>query len=397
MTSTLKADIVEASTTNGNVTLRGNGTGTVAIGDNTAITGTATVSSTLAVTGATTLSGRAYPTAGGLWSGRNMVINGAMNVSQRSTSVASITTTEYYALDRWQVAIVNGGTWTMSQDTDVPTGQGFLNSLKMDCTTADASFGAADYLYVRTKLEAQDCMRIKKGTANAEQVTVSFWTKSAKTGVHIVELLDNDNSRFVSGSYTISSANTWENHSVTFPADTTGAFADDNGAGLGIHFYMGAGSNYTSGSLGTTWGTTQANRAVGQVNVADDAANNWYLTGVQLEVGAATPFEFESYAETLQKCQRYFTKISPKVNAVPVRGYSISGVSIMARFQFTTRMRAEPTCAIVGTWQVVNCAQPVYSSFDIDGFTLRAIANATGEAYFYPDDAAEYLTCSAEL
>jgi len=277
MTSTLKADIVEASTTNGNVTLRGNGTGTVAIGDNTAITGTATVSSTLAVTGATTLSGRAYPTAGGLWSGRNMVINGAMNVSQRSTSVASITTTEYYALDRWQVAIVNGGTWTMSQDTDVPTGQGFLNSLKMDCTTADASFGAADYLYVRTKLEAQDCMRIKKGTANAEQVTVSFWTKSAKTGVHIVELLDNDNSRFVSGSYTISSANTWENHSVTFPADTTGAFADDNGAGLGIHFYMGAGSNYTSGSLGTTWGTTQANRAVGQVNVADDAANNWYL------------------------------------------------------------------------------------------------------------------------
>jgi hypothetical protein len=348
-------------------------------------------------TGAVTVSGQAMPTAGGLWSGRNMVINGSMNISQRSTSVASITSTGYYALDRWQVAIVNGGTWTMSQDTDVPTGQGFLNSLKMDCTTADASFGAADYLYVRTKLEAQDCMRIKKGTANAEQVTVSFWTKSAKTGVHIVELLDNDNSRFVSGSYTISSANTWENHSVTFPADTTGAFADDNGAGLGIHFYMGAGSNYTSGSLGTTWGTTQANRAVGQVNVADDAANNWYLTGVQLEVGAATPFEFESYAETLQKCQRYFTKISPKVNAVPVRGYSISGVSIMARFQFTTRMRAEPTCAIVGTWQVVNCAQPVYSSFDIDGFTLRAIADATGEAYFYPDDAAEYLTCSAEL
>ena len=152
---------------------------------------------------------------------RNMIINGAMQVAQRGTSQASITSTGYYTIDRWQVAITNGGTWTMSQDTDVPTGEGFANSLKMDCTTADTSFGASDSLYVRTKLESQDCQNMKKGTSNAEKVTLRFWVKSSKTGTHIVELLDNDNSRFVSLAYTISSADTWENHTLTFPADTT--------------------------------------------------------------------------------------------------------------------------------------------------------------------------------
>jgi len=242
---------------------------------------------------------------------RNMIINGAMQVAQRGTSQASITSTGYYTIDRWQVAITNGGTWTMSQDTDVPTGEGFANSLKMDCTTADTSFGASDSLYVRTKLESQDCQNMKKGTSSAEKVTLRFWVKSSKTGTHIVELLDNDNSRFVSLAYTISSANTWENHTLTFPADTTGAFADDNGVGLGIHWYMGAGSNISSGTLGTTWHTTQANRAAGQVNLADSTDNNWYLTGVQLEVGSqATPFEHRSFGEELALCQRYYQQFS---------------------------------------------------------------------------------------
>jgi len=242
---------------------------------------------------------------------RNMIINGAMQVAQRGTSQASITSTGYYTIDRWQVAITNGGTWTMSQDTDVPTGEGFANSLKMDCTTADTSFGASDSLYVRTKLESQDCQNMKKGTSSAEKVTLRFWVKSSKTGTHIVELLDNDNSRFVSLAYTISSADTWENHTLTFPADTTGAFADDNGVGLGIHWYMGAGSNISSGTLGTTWHTTQANRAAGQVNLADSTDNNWYLTGVQLEVGEqATPFEHRSFGDELNLCHRYYQEFN---------------------------------------------------------------------------------------
>jgi hypothetical protein len=270
---------------------------------------------------------------------RNMVINGAMQVAQRGTSQASITSTNYYTIDRWQVAITNGGTWTMSQDTDVPTGEGFANSLKMDCTTADTSFGASDSLYVRTKLESQDCQNMKKGTSNAEKVTLRFWVKSSKTGTHIVELLDNDNSRFVSLAYTISSANTWENHTLTFPADTTGAFADDNGVGLGIHWYMGAGSNISSGTLGTTWHTTQANRAAGQVNLADSTDNNWYLTGVQLEVGSqATPFEHRSFGEELALCQRYLFN-----GDLQCLGSADGAGNIQLCVQTPVNLRANPT------------------------------------------------------
>ena len=289
---------------------------------------------------------------------RNMIINGAMQVAQRGTSQASITSTGYYTIDRWQVAITNGGTWTMSQDTDVPTGEGFANSLKMDCTTADTSFGASDSLYVRTKLESQDCQNMKKGTSSAEKVTLRFWVKSSKTGTHIVELLDNDNSRFVSLAYTISSANTWENHTLTFPADTTGAFADDNGVGLGIHWYMGAGSNISSGTLGTTWHTTQANRAAGQVNLADSTDNNWYLTGVQLEVGSqATPFEHRSFGEELALAQRYFYKWESSSTYAGVgvgRAYDTSNAVAMINTPCAMRANATVTISAVGDFAIAG-------------------------------------------
>ena len=286
---------------------------------------------------------------------RNMIINGAMQVAQRGTSQASITSTGYYTLDRWQVVNTNGGTWTMSQDTDVPTGEGFANSLKMDCTTADTSLGASDHLYVRTKLEAQDCQNMKKGTSNAEKVTLRFWVKSSKTGTHIVELLDNDNSRFVSLAYTISSADTWENHTLTFPADTTGAFADDNGVGLGIHWYMAAGSTYTSGTLGTTWNTTQANRAVGQVNVADSTDNNWYLTGVQLEVGSqATPFEHRSFGEEKDLCYRYYEEggFSMRASGTVVR--TGQSYTVTKRASATVEVFFDSSKATAGTINVSN-------------------------------------------
>ena len=275
---------------------------------------------------------------------RNMIINGAMRVAQRGTSQASITSTGYYTLDRWQVVNTNGGTWTMSQDTDVPTGEGFANSLKMDCTGADTSLGSSDHLYVRTKLEAQDCQNMQKGTSSAKKVTLKFWVKSGKTGTHIVELLDNDNSRFVSLAYTISSANTWENHTLTFPADTTGAFANDNGVGLGIHWYMAAGDTYRTGTLGTTWNTTQANRAVGQVNLADSVDNNWYLTGTQLEIGSiATPFEHRSQQQELLDCYRYYYDDS--ASAIYCTYYTSSRGIGHARFPVP--MRATPTLTAI--------------------------------------------------
>jgi len=313
---------------------------------------------------------------------RNMIINGAMQVAQRGTSQASITSTGYYTIDRWQVAITNGGTWTMSQDTDVPTGEGFANSLKMDCTTADTSFGASDSLYVRTKLESQDCQNMKKGTSSAEKVTLRFWVKSSKTGTHIVELLDNDNSRFVSLAYTISSANTWENHTLTFPADTTGAFADDNGVGLGIHWYMGAGSNISSGTLGTTWHTTQANRVAGQVNLADSTDNNWYLTGVQLEVGEqATPFEHRSFGEELALCQRYYTREGAGSGGVYKRladGICSTTTAADYLINLSTPLRATPTLETSGN---VN-HYVMYSANALDVVTALALNNDSDDGTF---------------
>ncbi len=302
---------------------------------------------------------------------RNMIINGAMQVAQRGTSQASITSTGYYTIDRWQVAITNGGTWTMSQDTDVPTGEGFANSLKMDCTTADTSFGASDSLYVRTKLESQDCQNMKKGTSSAEKVTLRFWVKSSKTGTHIVELLDNDNSRFVSLAYTISSADTWENHTLTFPADTTGAFADDNGVGLGIHWYM-----------------------------------DWYLTGVQLEIGEqATPFEHRSFGEELRLCQRYFTTSYPDGTAIGNAYGSAAGLvyyrasdnnfgmSSTSQF-FPVTMRASPTITIYST--KTGTSGSVTTEFTGTEYGSAVGGNITNK-YFTPSDGSTAVSSNVRV
>ncbi len=119
---------------------------------------------------------------------RNIVINGDMQVSQRSTSTASISTTGYYTLDRWYLGFSSLGTWTMSQSTDVPSGYGFGKSLKLDCTTADASPAGGDYMVLAQKFEGQNLQYLKKGTANAVSLTASFWVKSTKTGTFICEL-----------------------------------------------------------------------------------------------------------------------------------------------------------------------------------------------------------------
>ncbi len=130
------------------------------------------------------------------------------------------------------------GTWTQSQSTTVPTGQGFAKSLKIDCTTADASPGASDKLQLRQKIEGQNLQYLKKGTSSAESLTLSFWVRSNKTGTYIVELLDDDNSRAISKSYTISSADTWEKKTITFAGDTTGAFDNDNEKSFEVSFLV---------------------------------------------------------------------------------------------------------------------------------------------------------------
>jgi hypothetical protein len=238
---------------------------------------------------------------------RNLLINGAMQVAQRGTSTASITSGSNYVVDRWKFQLDSFGTWTMSQENDAPAGSGFQKSTKVLCTTADASPAANDYLLFNQTLEGQNLQVIKKGTAAAEQLTLSFWVKSNVVGTYVVELRDQDNTRQVSLSYTVNTSATWEKKTLTFPADTTGPLDNDNNLSLFPIWWLGAGSNFTSGTLATTWATgTNANKAVGQTNLAAATNNYWQITGVQLEVGdTATPYEFKPIDEEIRQCQRY--------------------------------------------------------------------------------------------
>ena len=241
-----------------------------------------------------------------------LIINGNMAISQRATSVTGITDVGYYTCDRIYYYVSGSGTVTITQGTDVPAGKGFFNSYDVDVTTAAGSLGASDYATIEYKMEGQDLQLLKKGTASAEDITISFWVKATKTGTHILEIYDNDNTRHISKSYTIDSSNTWEQKIINVAGDTSGTLGNDNAYSLGLIFWLRAGSNYTSGTLASSWASvTAANRAVGQVDTFDSTSNDFIITGLQMEVGEYTsatipPFQHESFGESLLRCQRYF-------------------------------------------------------------------------------------------
>ena len=268
-----------------------------------------------------------------------------MAVSQRGTSTSSITSNGYHTIDRWQTNCTAGGTWTQSQDTDVPTGQGFATSIKMDCTTADGSLAAGDRLIIQQAIEGQNLQYLKKGTSSAASLTVSFWIKSVKTGTYILELYDNDNTRQISKSYTVSSASTWEKKTVTFAGDTTGTFGNDNAASLYLNFWLAAGSTYSGGTLNTSWAAnTNANRAVGQVNLADSTSNDCWITGIQMEAGSvATDFEVVPYGQNLERCLRYYyVHAEGNTKQIGSGGY-YNSTYVTSTLQFPQEMRAAPS------------------------------------------------------
>ena len=313
--------------------------------------------------------------AGGL-TGRNLIINGAMTVAQRG-SLTGQTGTVYTACDRFLSAEVGDTVTTSTQDTDVPSGQGFANSLKIDVTTADASLAASDVFLVMTRLEGQDLQHLLYGTSDAKNLTLSFWVKSPKTGTHIAELFQNDATYYNSQAYTIASANTWQKVELTFSGYTATAFDDDNGYSLGITWFLAAGSDYTSGTLSSnTWHNTQANRAVGQVNCVDDAANNFYITGVQLEVGeTATPFEHRSYGDELRRCQRYLYMLDATSSAgdenTPV--FREGATAAQLTYYLPTNLRATPSIVGSNYGRVVG----YNTSFSVSAASVSAMAVRT--------------------
>ena len=242
-------------------------------------------------------------------SNRNLIINGAMQVAQRGTSVSSLTGTGYNCLDRFRNVFDNRDEYavTLSQSTDAPTG--FSNSMKFETTTAESTLAADELMYVHQEIEAQNLQHLNYGTGSSVSTTLSFWVKSSVTGTYAVNLYQHDSTRIVNATYAVSSANTWEYKTVTFPGDASGQIDNNNGAGLRVSWTLATGSNFT-GTDRATWGS-YANSAWANGHTANANAttngSTWLITGIQLEVGEqATPFEHRSYADELIRCQRYF-------------------------------------------------------------------------------------------
>jgi len=294
------------------------------------------------------------PTAGLSTGGanfRNLIINGDMTISQRGTIQTGMTSSQYpYAPDRFHYNLSSAGTWTVSQSTDVPSGQGFGYSEKFQCTTANGSLSAGSYAMMRQIIEAQMVQHLKYGTSNAESITLSFWVKSNKTGTYSVWLYQDDDGRSIANTYTISSADTWEKKTITYSPDTTGVIDNDNNNGLRVNFYLVAGTNFTSGTLATSWESdTAANRAVGQVNLADSTSNYINFTGIQLEVGtSASDFEFLPYDVNLRRCERYFQKHDG------FEGTASQTTQFQSVQTFHTPMRANPSASISGVLVVTD-------------------------------------------
>ena len=293
---------------------------------------------------------------------KNMIINGAMNVAQRATSATGIGgSSGYHVCDRWRIgAGATAGRLTMTQESDGPSG--FANCTKLACTTADTSIAAGENMNFQQIIEGQDLQRICKGTSDAKELTFSFYVKGNAAATYTVELFDANNSRQISKTFSVTTA--WTRVSLTYPADTTGAFTDSNAAALYVIIWLHAGSTYTSGTLNSTsWAANvEANRvSSSQTSFFDSTARTFFITGVQLEVGdTATDFEHRSYGDQLARCQRYYFSLGGDADyergAV---GYNFSTTLSRCSTHFPTTMRAAPSTSISGALYVAIAGSQV--------------------------------------
>ena len=290
---------------------------------------------------------------------KNMIYNGDMQVCQRATSVAGVgdADTGYHVQDRWKFyeAGSPAAEVTWSKSSTAP--DGFYSSLKMLTTTNSGTVGADDLVTLSQLFEGRDLQGWNKGDAQARPVTVSFWVNATQTGTYCVNLIDADNSsRQISKSYTIDSADTWEYKTLTFEGDTTGAFDNDTALSLYVYWGLVAGTNYTSGTLGTSWAAYDATTRFEPCDAFDADDDMFHITGVQMELGSvATDFEYETRSANLIRCNRYYYKIT-NMTAYLYALTDSSGGSAYQRITFThPPMRTNtPTGTISNT--IVNAA-----------------------------------------
>jgi hypothetical protein len=281
------------------------------------------------------------PTAQSLQGFRNRIINGDMRIDQRNAGASVTAVNGTYTLDRWVPALTGGGGFSVQRSTTVPTGAGFTNSLFLTVTTADSSLASGDYYGIQQFIEGFNVADFAYGTSSAVPVTISFWVRSSITGTYCVWAGNTNASKSYVGTYTINSANTWEQKTITVSGDTASALATDNSIGLRLWFTLGGGSSFT-----TTAGSWQSGtyfQTSAQTQWISTNGATFYITGVQLEAGSvATPFERRDYGRELIMCQRYYQNIGGQT----LTGFAETSSSIAVTVFFYQQMRASPTCSI---------------------------------------------------
>tara|TARA_R100000278_G_C5475714_1_gene166351 strand:+ start:1589 stop:2653 length:1065 start_codon:yes stop_codon:yes gene_type:complete len=310
---------------------------------------------------------------------RNLIINGAMQVAQRGTSVTGISGPGYKALDRMRHSSANTSTsrFTQEQVSDAP--DGFSNSLKLTTTTAEGGIPADGRVSVIDyRIEAQDLQHLKYGTSDAKKITLSFWVKSSLTGLTTVGIYAPDGVRSIGRSYTINSANTWEYKTLTFDGDTGGTINDDNGIGLEILFQVAAGSDYTSTPIQTSWGASSnfndEFNGGNTFNLIDTLNATFQITGIQLEVGStATEFEHRSYGEEFALCERYYEIANPLATVA-------SGTYLYGQVISAIAKRAAPTGSLISA----RYYRPgVFDVSVTSGFTMGGASFSTNSNGYY--------------
>ena len=306
---------------------------------------------------------------------KNRIINGAMVINQRGFSGTPANGS--YTLDRFNVLMPVASKFTIAQSSTAPAG--FVNSLLVTSSSA-YTVGTSEAFGIQQVIEGYNIADLNWGTANAKTVTLSFWVYSSLTGTFGGALQSYDASRSYPFSYTVSSANTWTQASVTIAGDTTGTWTTTNSGGIAVIFSMGTGST-KSGTAGA-WGSTYYTSATGATSVVGTNGATFYITGVQLEVGtSATGFEYRQYGTELALCQRYYAKMLGNVAVTAfASGYVNSATQGIYYVKYPTTMRSSPTFS--------------YSSIALDSTTATPTVTSAGTTYAGSDSLLIVLNAS---
>ena len=297
---------------------------------------------------------------------RNKIINGAMQIDQRSNGASLTAANGVYSLDRWFTWASQSSKYTVQQNAGgVTPPTGFINYLGVTSSSA-YSVLAADYFGIVQPIEGINVADLAWGTASASTVTLSFWVRSSLTGTFGGAVQNSAQSRCYPFTYVINGANTWEYKTISIPGDTSGTWLTTNATGIRLVFGLGVGSTY-SGTAGA-WAGTQYISATGATSVVGTNGATWYVTGVQLEDGAvATPFERRQITTELQLCQRYFVQWTGDSSATGFAligtGYSSSTTSMVFAAMTPTTMRSTPTLTYAGTISIIDGGSAAVTSF----------------------------------